>query len=95
MTDPEKSEQPTAAPEAAVDAIESAPAVHASTNMNEETVSKVKQRPEREPKPADYFRVFTYAKPFDVACFIAAGLASCGAGIVSGANDECKGSIVT
>ncbi|KAK4164700.1 ABC transporter [Cladorrhinum sp. PSN259] len=80
MADPE-TVQLKATPPPAIDAIEPAPAGPPSLKNEEQTAAKVKLRPEREPKPADYFRVFTYAKPFDVACFIAAGLASSGAGI--------------
>jgi len=85
----EKSGAVSVPPAVVVDAIEPVPADHASPpeapspNHQEQTAAEIKARPEREPKPADYFRVFGYAKPFDVACFIAAGLASSGAGIVS------------
>jgi hypothetical protein len=86
MADPEKAARalPKTNPAPAVDAIEPAPALPASSPAEEQTAAKVKTRPEREPKPADYFRVFTYATHFDVAYFIVAGLASIGAGIVSG-----------
>jgi len=72
----------------AVDAIVAAPALAVPAPSKggeeaEETTGKVKARPEREPKPSDYFRVFTYAKLFDVACFVAAALASGCAGVVS------------
>jgi len=86
MPDPEKAELPQTNPAPVVDAIEPAPAPPASSQEGEQTTAKVRTRPEREPKPADYFRVFTYATPFDVACFVAAGLASIGAGIVSGSS---------
>ncbi|KAK0701257.1 multidrug resistance protein [Lasiosphaeris hirsuta] len=64
----------------AVDVIEPAPLPPVPKD-EEQTAATVKARPEREPRPADYFRVFRYAKPLDVACFIAAALASSGAGI--------------
>lgn len=38
-------------------------------------------RPEREAKPSDYFRVFTYATKWDIVLMVAAGLASIGGGI--------------
>jgi len=85
MADAERAELPKTNPAPAVDAIGPAPALAAASSKDDEqAAAKVKTRPEREPKPADYFRVFTYATPFDVACFIAAGLASSGAGIVGG-----------
>ncbi|KAK3360687.1 P-loop containing nucleoside triphosphate hydrolase protein [Lasiosphaeria hispida] len=64
----------------AVDAIEPTSSPSASKD-EEQTAATVKAKPEREPRPADYFRVFRYATPFDVACLIAAALASSGAGI--------------
>lgn len=85
MADPDNPDQSKTAAPLAIDAIEPAPARPASSKDDEQTAAKVRQRPEREPKPADYFRVFTYATPFDVGCFVAAGLASSGAGIVSNA----------
>lgn len=86
MADPGKADLPRTDPAPTVDAIEPAPAPPASSQVDEQTAAKVKTRPEREPKPADYFRVFTYATPLDVVCFVAAGLASIGAGIVSGSS---------
>jgi len=80
----------SASPPPAVDAIvaaapaPSAPAPSKGGDEGEQTTTEVQARPEREPKPGDYFRVFTYAKPFDVACFVAAALASGCAGVVSG-----------
>lgn len=74
----------TGAPPTTVDAFPApaAPALSKTPDEEEEASTKVNAKPEREPKPADYFRVFTYAKPFDVACFVAAALASGCAGVV-------------
>lgn len=92
MADPEKPDPSKATAPPVDDAIEAAPEAPTSSKPDEQAAAKVRQRPEREPKPADYFRVFTYATPFDVACFVAGGLASAGAGIVSIAiRPECRG----
>ncbi|OLN88148.1 Leptomycin B resistance protein pmd1-like protein 1 [Colletotrichum chlorophyti] len=52
----------------------------ASSN-NEGVTQEAKTKPEREPNIKDYLRVFSYATKWDIAAYVAAGIASIAAGV--------------